>query len=138
MLVITSWFRLLERVRANLDFKILILGAGESGKSTVIKQLKNVHLGKAAVSDAEKASFVSVLHTNTIQAVKTLIQSCKSLDIPFGEMEELVELLLDFDETQLLTFEDAEKIVQLWESESFQACFARKSEVYFPGRFLRG
>lgn len=121
-----------ERRKAALDFKVLVLGAGESGKSTVIKQLRNVYLGKNAVSRAEIESYTSVLHTNTIQAMKLLIRACETLDIPLADSEEKAQQVLDLEDNSRLSSEDACTIKELWNSEPMQAAFARKSEIYFP------
>eukprot|EP01083_Nonionella_stella_P002109 6061_1 len=123
-----------ERINAALDFKILLLGAGESGKSTVVKQLRNVHLGRSAMSEAEIQSYIAVLHTNTINSMKVLIKATNVLEIPV-EDEELKSLCEDFqqmEDNQPLTGEDADKVAKLWESQPMQEMFSRKNEVYFP------
>jgi len=121
-----------ERRKAALDFKVLVLGAGESGKSTVIKQLRNVYLGKNAISRTEIESYTSVLHTNTIQAMKLLIRACETLDIPLAESEEKAQQVLALEDNATLQSENALVIKELWDSEPLQAAFARKSEIYFP------
>jgi len=121
-----------ERRKAALDFKVLVLGAGESGKSTVIKQLRNVYLGKNAISRSEIESYKAVLHTNTVQAMKLLIRACETLDIPLGDNEEKTQQILALEDNSLLTPESALLIKDLWDSTPMQSAFARKSEIYFP------
>lgn len=41
-----------------VDFKVLVLGAGESGKSTVIKQLKSIY--KVCVGNRDSTAIVGV------------------------------------------------------------------------------
>lgn len=51
--------------------KMLLLGAGESGKSTVFKQMKVIN--SAGYSKEERASFKSIIHSNTIQSMKAIL-----------------------------------------------------------------
>jgi len=51
--------------------KLLLLGAGESGKSTLFKQMIQIY-GKG-FPDSEKKTYVSVIANNTISSMKTLI-----------------------------------------------------------------
>uniref|UniRef100_A0A6A7GB75 G-protein subunit alpha 8 n=1 Tax=Hirondellea gigas TaxID=1518452 RepID=A0A6A7GB75_9CRUS len=121
-----------DRIKKSLHFKILLLGAGESGKSTVVKQLRNIYLGELAISPEEIRSYASVLHTNTIQAMKVLIRGCERLKIPLGEMQTLAKYIMDLDEQEPLLEEDAATIGKLWKSVPLQKAYSQKSRVYVP------
>ncbi len=53
--------------------KLLLLGAGESGKSTIFKQMR-VLFG-APLSDEEKNQITPVVYSNTIASMKVLVQA---------------------------------------------------------------
>lgn len=69
--------------------KILLLGAGESGKSTVLKQLKILH--KDGFSTEERTRYTNVIWSDAINSICVLIiearkrkisLDCQSLDLP--------------------------------------------------------
>lgn len=60
--------------------KLLILGAGESGKSTVLKQLKILHKGDFSIQ--EKIQYKNVIWTETINSMQKLIMQARKLGIP--------------------------------------------------------
>lgn len=51
--------------------KLLLLGAGESGKSTLFKQLN--HIWGEGYSEPERMKYVPMLHSNAMQAIQTLV-----------------------------------------------------------------
>lgn len=53
--------------------KLLLLGAGESGKSTIFKQMR-VLFG-APLTDDEKNQITPVVYSNTIASMKVLVQA---------------------------------------------------------------
>ena len=53
--------------------KLLLLGAGESGKSTIFKQMR-VLFG-APLTDEEKNLITPVVYNNTISSMKVLVQA---------------------------------------------------------------
>lgn len=53
--------------------KLLLLGAGESGKSTIFKQMR-VLFG-APLTDEEKNQITPVVYSNTISSMKVLVQA---------------------------------------------------------------
>jgi len=59
--------------------KLLLLGAGESGKSTFAKQIRIIHLG--GFSDEERVHFKEVIYENVIYSVKNLVQACEANQI---------------------------------------------------------
>ena len=53
------------------EVKLLLLGAGESGKSTVAKQLKIIH--QDGFTEEERASYKSIIYNNTVASMRVLV-----------------------------------------------------------------
>ena len=54
--------------------KILLLGAGESGKSTVVKQIKLIWKVGGGPSEKEKQEYILAIRRNSIEAIQTLLE----------------------------------------------------------------
>ncbi|KAI6227591.1 Guanine nucleotide-binding proteinG(I) subunit alpha [Aphelenchoides fujianensis] len=63
------------------EFKLLLLGAGESGKSTVLKQMRIMYSN--GYSDEERRSYKPVVYQNTIQSMMAILKAMGSLHIEF-------------------------------------------------------
>jgi len=61
----------LDRAEEARTIKLLLLGAGESGKSTIFKQLKILH--ENGYSDSDREQFRETIHVNVIANMKDLI-----------------------------------------------------------------
>ncbi|KAI8621249.1 guanine nucleotide binding protein, alpha subunit [Chytriomyces sp. MP71] len=71
-----------EMKREKESVKLLLLGPGETGKSTILKQIKLIY---GAGFEAEERKFLrSAVLSNVIQCIKTLAQNMDHLRIPFG------------------------------------------------------
>eukprot|EP00520_Triparma_pacifica_P015302 CAMPEP_0118643298 /NCGR_PEP_ID=MMETSP0785-20121206/6317_1 /TAXON_ID=91992 /ORGANISM="Bolidomonas pacifica, Strain CCMP 1866" /LENGTH=365 /DNA_ID=CAMNT_0006534953 /DNA_START=16 /DNA_END=1113 /DNA_ORIENTATION=- len=57
--------------------KLLLLGAGESGKSTIFKQMRVLY--GAPLSEEEKRQITPVVYSNTITSMKVLCENCTAL-----------------------------------------------------------
>jgi guanine nucleotide-binding protein G(i) subunit alpha len=66
-----------DRLMAKNEIKMLLLGAGESGKSTVLKQMKLIHHG--GYNDSERDSYKEIIFSNTIQSMRYVLL-CITLD----------------------------------------------------------
>ena len=53
------------------EVRLLLLGAGQSGKSTMAKQMKLIYLG--GFSDAERGAFAEIVHGNILTALYDLL-----------------------------------------------------------------
>lgn len=55
------------------DVKILLLGSGESGKSTIVKQMKIIH--KDGFSEAEAYDYRPFVYKNVLECIKSIINA---------------------------------------------------------------
>ncbi|KAI9345810.1 G-protein alpha subunit-domain-containing protein [Zopfochytrium polystomum] len=62
--------------------RVLILGTGDAGKSTVLKQLKLLY--GSDYTPAERADFAQLLRENLLNTAKLLIRSMETLNISYG------------------------------------------------------
>ncbi|KAJ3241227.1 guanine nucleotide-binding protein subunit alpha [Chytriomyces hyalinus] len=62
--------------------KLLLLGAGETGKSTILKQMKIIY--GVGFTPAEILLFATTIQLNLLQCIKTLTMAMDILKIPYG------------------------------------------------------
>ncbi|KAL3232761.1 Guanine nucleotide-binding protein alpha-1 subunit [Nakaseomyces bracarensis] len=68
-----------EKLSDKNEIKLLLLGAGESGKSTVLKQLRLLHQG--GFTYQERLQYAQVIWADVIQSMKILIIQARKLGI---------------------------------------------------------
>lgn len=81
----------LSKAHSKNGIKLLLLGAGESGKSTVLKQLKVLH--KGGFTQQERMQYSHVIWCDVIQQMKILIIQARKLKIPLDCDKEGSELI---------------------------------------------
>ncbi|QLQ78596.1 hypothetical protein HG537_0A08430 [Torulaspora globosa] len=69
-----------EKSRKDEEVKVLLLGAGESGKSTIIQQLKILH--QNGFSREELLEYRSVVFRNLLDIGKELVEARKKFEVP--------------------------------------------------------
>jgi len=81
------------------------LGAGESGKSTFLKQMRIIHNVNYDVSS--QLEFRKIIYQNIVKGMKVLVDAQKKLNIPLSNKENdlLGNQLLLFDNTASLSNE---------------------------------
>lgn len=65
------------------------LGAGESGKSTIVKQMKIIHETGYSIEECEQ--YRPVVFSNTIQSLMAIIRAMGNLRIDFSNPNRTVE-----------------------------------------------
>lgn len=70
------------------------IGAGESGKSTIAKQMKIIH--ESGYSKEECEQYKPVVYSNTIQSLMTIIRAMGQLNIDFENPISTVRTLFVF------------------------------------------
>jgi len=104
--------------------KLLLLGAGESGKSTIAKQMKIIHL--QGFTDEEKLSYKAIIYSNLIGSMRSLLNACDTMSLPIQDRNG-AELVLNAD-ISLVSEEVATAIKTLWKEQAIQTAFARQSQ----------
>ncbi|KAJ3204884.1 Guanine nucleotide-binding protein subunit alpha-15 [Entophlyctis luteolus] len=69
--------------QARTESRVLILGTGDSGKSTVLKQIRLIY--GCGFTDSEIATFRSTLLLNVVTCAKCLVHAMKVLQIPYAQ-----------------------------------------------------
>ena len=62
------------------EYKILLLGAGDSGKSTLVKQMHVIHL--EGFTEAAKKEMKPIIYSNLITSMVSLVQATRDFSIP--------------------------------------------------------
>jgi len=108
--------------------KMLLLGAGESGKSTIFKQMKI--LNKGGYTKKECQEFTSIVYSNTVQSFGNIFDAFEKLSI---EMPGDVKALYDKFESDIRKQEVLNPDVQttleaVWTNATIKEIFERRSE----------
>ncbi|XP_015173440.1 PREDICTED: guanine nucleotide-binding protein G(q) subunit alpha isoform X6 [Polistes dominula] len=115
---------------ARRELKLLLLGTGESGKSTFIKQMRIIH--GSGYSDEDKRGFIKLVYQNIFMAMQSMIRAMELLKIEYGDSSniEKAELVRAVDFETVTTFESpyVEAIKDLWNDSGIQECYDRRRE----------
>lgn len=115
---------------ARRELKLLLLGTGESGKSTFIKQMRIIH--GSGYSDEDKRSFVKLVYQNIFMAMSALIRAMDMLKIPYRhtENEDNASMVRLVDYETVTTFEKqyVDAMKSLWADPGIQECYDRRRE----------
>ena len=114
------------------EVKLLLLGAGESGKSTIVKQMKIIH--EKGYSQEECLQYKPVVYSNTIQSLTAILKAMGQLKIDFGHADRGEDVrqffnLADGDSDECEMPEELSQIMtRLWKDVGVQECFSRSRE----------
>jgi len=114
-----------EKKKFESTIKLLLLGTGESGKSTIAKQIKVIYMN--GFSDEERGSYKGVIFKNLFENMRSLISAAENFKYNIGD-KKCVELVLAHKELTKPTAEEAEAIKSLWKNEAIQKTYERRNE----------
>ncbi|XP_009283538.2 PREDICTED: guanine nucleotide-binding protein subunit alpha-14 [Aptenodytes forsteri] len=109
---------------------LLLLGPGESGKSTFIKQMRIIH--GSGYTEEDRKSFTKLVYQNIFTAVQAMIRAMDTLKIQYTskENEESAQMIkeVEVDKVRVLERKQVEAIKKLWEDSGIQECYDRRRE----------
>uniref|UniRef100_A0A6B2L875 Uncharacterized protein n=1 Tax=Arcella intermedia TaxID=1963864 RepID=A0A6B2L875_9EUKA len=110
------------------EVRLLLLGAGESGKSTIAKQMKIIHM--QGFKKEEREEYLHAIHVNIWESLQNLAKACteiEGLSVASEENKKFATLLAEpFSGTIPVDMKD--KIKAFWNDTGIQAAYARRNE----------
>eukprot|EP01083_Nonionella_stella_P286772 976075_1 len=124
-----------SRVKDEAVKKLLLLGAGESGKSTLFKQMITLY-GKG-YPEEERMTYKPIVHQNTITAMHILLQFCEQLSSEINSKieeknEDIATRFADLNIDTLMTQSVANDITALWTDSGIQITYENRVKFQFP------
>eukprot|EP01091_Cochliopodium_minus_P016414 TRINITY_DN613_c0_g1_i1.p1 TRINITY_DN613_c0_g1~~TRINITY_DN613_c0_g1_i1.p1 ORF type:complete len:276 (-),score=69.30 TRINITY_DN613_c0_g1_i1:202-1029(-) len=120
----------IQKEKSNLgnQIKLLLLGTGESGKSTLAKQMKIIYL--KGFSESELLQFKPVIQSNAIEAIKLLVNACKVFEYELEETNmKIAHPYYDIYPLKTpMTPDIRDDIDSLWKDEAVQKAWKRNGE----------
>lgn len=114
-----------ELKRQDEIIKLLLLGAGESGKSTIFRQMKLL-FGKK-YTEEELLHMVPVVHANIMSTMLTVLQNAAPKQIAIGPRDIADKFLNTIDEDSVVNEQNAEQLKTLWADPGLQEVWAQRS-----------
>ncbi|XP_006145550.1 guanine nucleotide-binding protein subunit alpha-14 [Tupaia chinensis] len=119
-----------DKKDARRELKLLLLGTGESGKSTFIKQMRIIH--GSGYSDEDRKGFTKLVYQNIFTAMQAMIRAMDTLRIQYvcDHNKENAQIIreVEVDKVSALSRDQVEAIKQLWKDPGIQECYDRRRE----------
>ncbi|XP_039550896.1 guanine nucleotide-binding protein subunit alpha-11-like isoform X1 [Pimephales promelas] len=128
-----------QRKKERREIKLLLLGTGESGKTTFTKQMRIIH-GKGFSTD-ERRSYTKLVFQNILQAMSAITEAMNTLKIPYSNLQNEVikspsvflvyaQWFKDLDIHQITQLQRnyIEAIRQLWKDQAVKICYEKRRE----------
>lgn len=114
--------------------RLLLLGAGESGKSTIVKQMRILHV--KGFSDSEKILKKQDIKRNLRDGILSIVSAMSEIDPPVLLKKEENKASCDYclNKAKNFTVEDDyteeffDHIARLWDDNGVQECYERSHE----------
>jgi guanine nucleotide-binding protein G(o) subunit alpha len=117
------------------EYKLLLLGAGESGKTTIRRQIKLIYTD--GLSEEERVESKPIVFSNTVQSLAAILKAMGQLRIPMESqnptaVQEDARLVFTTIAQQADTKPWPRELVdamkRLWADQGVQKCYARNNE----------
>lgn len=106
-------------------------GAGESGKSTILKQMKLIHDG--GYSHDEREAFKEIIFSNTVQSMRVILEAMDNMGVALSHSSNRHHATIIMDlpsqiERDSLPQEVTQAVKTLWKDPNLQGVFERSRE----------
>eukprot|EP01125_Pyxidicula_operculata_P007921 TRINITY_DN2672_c0_g1_i1.p1 TRINITY_DN2672_c0_g1~~TRINITY_DN2672_c0_g1_i1.p1 ORF type:complete len:304 (-),score=45.77 TRINITY_DN2672_c0_g1_i1:832-1743(-) len=111
--------------------KLLLLGPGESGKSTIFKQMKIIQ-DDGGFDENERCQFKNLIYINCVSQMKVLIEAAIATKQNFEKKESLnhAQNIMKIGKEVQWSSDIAKSIDALWKDKGIREVFTKKGKTY--------
>ncbi|KAF8525263.1 heterotrimeric G protein alpha subunit 4 [Hysterangium stoloniferum] len=131
----------LKETRAKLEqqVKVLLLGSGDSGKSTILKQMRLIH--KVPFTSQEVEFYRQLVFNNITYGLKVVLEALEDvfeikLEDENWTYADMVQDAPDLRDGEPFPMEYMQPLQALWNDSSVKAAIARGNEAALPENFF--
>lgn len=118
--------------------KVLLLGSGDSGKSTILKQMRLIH--KVPFSAQEIESYRQLVFDNITRGLRYLIEAMDDMDLKVSEENilhvEMVDGARDIRDGEPFPMSFYDPLKSIWSDPNVQKAWDRGNEAALPENLL--
>lgn len=121
-----------DKSRLRSEVKLLLLGAGASGKSTFVRQMRVIH--GTGFSTEERTYMRDIIFDNVLSCAKSLAMAMNTLSLSYESEDKRIlgDRLSNVTGERVLTpaefSEIAQWVLEFWSDGGVQACYERRTE----------
>ena len=109
----------------------MLLGAGESGKSTILKQMQLIH--GSGYSNEEREAFKEIIFSNTVQSMRVILDAMETLGVALendanNKHKDIIANQPSQIESDHFPKDVANAVKELWNDAGVKECFNRSRE----------
>ncbi|KZV77441.1 heterotrimeric G protein alpha subunit 4 [Peniophora sp. CONT] len=122
------------KIKLGSQVKVLLLGSGDSGKSTILKQMRLIH--RVPFKPEEVESYRQLIFNNLTQGMKYVIESMDDMGLEVSSdnahLVELIENAVDLRDGEAFPTDYYEPLQALWTDSGVQKAWERGNEAALP------
>ncbi|KAI0761646.1 heterotrimeric G protein alpha subunit 4 [Trametes elegans] len=126
------------KLKMQKQVKVLLLGSGDSGKSTILKQMRLIH--RVPFSSQEIESYRQLVFNNLTHGLSNVIDAMEDMELEVAdENKDLVQIVQDASDIkdgEPFPIEYRDILRRLWEDPNVQAAYSRGNEAALPENLI--
>ncbi|KAI8983317.1 heterotrimeric G protein alpha subunit 4 [Trametes punicea] len=126
------------KIKLSKQVKVLLLGSGDSGKSTILKQMRLIH--RVPFSSQEIESYRQLVFNNLTHGLTSVLEAMEDMELEVSpENQHLVQMIQDASDIkdgEPFPIEYRDVLKRLWEDPNVQAAYSRGNEAALPENLI--